>query len=218
MVDEENLKQVRPAWERMGEGLVAGVHHALNNRMASLRAVGQVLEADLPPSHPLAGALTGELDRLEKTTKLLALLGVSEQQQLPIPIGDVLNEARSLYEIHHSLRDITLRIEVAQNLLPVMVNPSALLRGVMLAIAHVAPTRGDVEIFAAGDEKVVRIVVEGRAADSEMSGPAIPSVTIEEVRAEVETAGATIQAVGDDSVALDVLTLTEARRREAEQN
>lgn len=75
-------------WLLVGEGLLGGVHHALNNRVAALSAISQVLGIGIPDTAPLMASLETEVDRLEQAVTLISLLrrarsGRPEPIQLP---------------------------------------------------------------------------------------------------------------------------------------
>lgn len=209
----ENSRDERPGaegWLRLSEGLVAGVHHALNNRMAALRAVGQVLETDLPANHPLAGALTTELVRLEQTAGVLALLTADEPDEVPFQISDVIRDAARLFELHHSLRDLRLETSFADGLLPVLGQPWRVLRAILLLIAVAARdgARG-IRLRADGDERVVRVRLEGEAGEDYAAETL--SIGDAEVDAAVRGAGGSFTREGR-GLEMTLLTLPEARR------
>src|SRR5690606_34296493 len=96
---------------RATDALIAGLHHAVNNRMAALGAVGQVLETDLAAEHPLAGAIAEELQRLESTAGLLRLLVQGDGPE-PVQLELVVRDAAQLLQMHHELRDLSLDVEL----------------------------------------------------------------------------------------------------------
>ena len=204
------------SWLRLSEGLVGGVHHALNNRMAALRAVGQVVETDLPANHPLAGALEAELDRLEETASLLSLLRGGEDSFLPIQVEDVLRQAARLFGMHHALRDRELEVESSPGLLPVLGSPERLLRGILLMIAATARDGARrIALRADGDERVVRITVSPLEADAPQDDPDLQGIGFPAIEQVLERAGATGSVEGGEMRAT-ILTLPEARRMEKE--
>lgn len=207
------------SWLKMSEGLIGGVHHALNNRMAALRAVGQVVETDLDPGHPLAGAMTAELDRLEQTVALLRMLGIPEQGRFPIPIDGILADAARLFEIHHALRELELETECAEGLLPVYIEPDSLLRGLVLMYGLGGKQCGKLRTTVSGDERTVVIRTEGSGQPPEWQArDELDGVTEAGLHTALERAGGRVTAVETDPfvVELELLTLPEARRREAE--
>ncbi|MEX2584020.1 MAG: hypothetical protein WD766_12135 [Gemmatimonadota bacterium] len=210
-------------WSRLSEGLIAGVQHTLNNRMAALGAVSQVLEADLPAEHALAGAMTRELHRLESTVSLLALLTGDEAPE-PVQLPSVVEEATQLFEMHHSLRDLRLDVHLPADLYPLWIPPSALRRALMvlLALAGMEARRGAgvVELRATGDAKTVELRVSAPGGDGDVGEI---DENLEGVVAEAAAellAGWGGEVVSESSGSgvgfrVSLLTLPEARNREA---
>ena len=209
----------------LSEDLIAGIHHTLNNRMAALSAVAQVLEADLPASHPLAGAMTAELQRLEGTVSLLSLLTGGEEGE-PVLLEGVVAELTKLFAMHHSLRDQRLEVKLPPNLYPLWIAPAALRRAlmVMLAIGGRAAREGEnvVELTAEGDARIVEVCVLSVGArrngsregeDIGMAGGAAPGAG-----ALLAPGGGSVEEVEMDggwALRAELLTLPEARSREA---
>jgi hypothetical protein len=154
-LDEGTIESAETSWLRLSDGLIAGIHHALNNRMAALGAAGQVLEADLTPGHPLSGLLSGEVQRLENTVTLLRLLTDGDTGLQPIEVAETLKEAQQLFAIHHSLRDTRLEVSCQAGLLPLWAQPSVLLRATLLCIV-VASDRSQ------GRHNTINLEVSGR--------------------------------------------------------
>lgn len=210
------------SWLRLSEGLIAGVHHALNNRMAALSAVGQVLEADLPASHPLANALSAELQRLENTAGMLRLL-VSTGDAEPIQVESVTADLSRLFFMHHALRDLALDVEIAQGLYPLWVEPSALLRAlsILTAVAgrHAATGHQQVSLRATGNAVTVEIAVYARgSAEGDEFRNELGGVDAESAGALLREWGGEVEAeqsAQELRLTLRLPTLPEARRREA---
>lgn len=192
-------------WSELSEGLISGVHHALNNRMAAIRAVGQVLDADLPAHHPLGGALTAELDRLEQTARTLRLLGVVAGERVPVQIGDVLRDATTLFEAHHDLRDTALEIGSAESSLPVLVDPDGILRGLLIILSQAASGNDSVEVGVEGNEATVSLLVQAASFNPDEAALAEAERLLGAAGGEVK-----LDVAG---VRVEMLTLPEARRR-----
>lgn len=208
-------------WLRLSEGLIAGVHHALNNRLASLSAVGQVVESDLPADHPLSGALSEELDRIEASVAILRLLSGGRSSAEPVLLESVLDDAGRLFGLHHALRDLRLEVESAPSLLPLYTDPNELLRAVlmMMAVAGRRALGGDgiVRVTVSGDESGVEVVVEGRGP-SDGDVEALAGIVPESASVQLVAAGGEL-SVSEEGDALSLRaslpTLPEVRRREA---
>lgn len=211
------------SWLRISEGLIAGVHHALNNRMAALSAVGQVLEADLPASHPLANALSGEIQRLENTAGMLRLL-ISSRDPEPVQLEAITSDLSRLFFMHHALRDLALDIEIAEGLYPLWVDPAALLRAltILTAVAGERAATGNqrVRVGATGTPVTVEIAIhaEGSADEEEFSSRELNGVEWGGAGALLRDWGGEVEMEerGDELILkLRLPTLPEARRREA---
>lgn len=207
------------SWLPLSEGLIAGIHHALNNRMAALRAVGQVVDADLPFDHPLSGAMAGELERLERTAELLALLTPGDAGLEPVLVDEVVGNAVRLFEMHHSLRDRRVEARYAPGLLPVLGNRADLLRALLMMLAIAGRDRGgDLRIEVEGDARVVRLSVVGENGVEPPEGdPGLRSVSLSGLEQVLQRAGASLtEGAGPDRIQAAILTLPEARRIERE--
>jgi hypothetical protein len=219
------------SWSRLNDGLIAGVHHAINNRMGALSAVSQVLEADLPAGHPLAGALREEIRRLEAATEVLRLL-ITEGEGEPVQVETVVGQAKSLVELHHSLRDLELEIRLAEGLYPLWIDPAALRRAlaILVAVAGRRAASGDrkVTLAVTGTPQEVQILVTAEGNLAPGAGGDFGSETEAKGldRIEEEAAGALLERwwgkfdrVDDEggrvSLRITLPTLPEARRREA---
>lgn len=140
-------------WARVSDGLVAGLHHALNNRLGAVGAVVQLLRGELPEEHPLQALLPAEMERLEQTVGLLALLRpLPGGDPEPLELARVCRDAERLYLLHHDLRDVPLEVAVPERLPPVRAEPVGVLR-VLLTLLAVAASR------AANGGRGVRLTV-----------------------------------------------------------
>ena len=74
-------------WIELSDGLVAGIHHALNNRMAALGGAVQVLQGDIEVEHPLISLLSTEVRRLEGTASLLRYLSHGDGTFEPVQLS-----------------------------------------------------------------------------------------------------------------------------------
>ena len=213
------------AWIRLSEGLVGGIHHALNNRIAALGGAAQVLQGDADGNQALIQLLSGEVQRMESTAALLRLFGPEDGGAAPVLLTDIFDQAGTLFELHHELRDLRLDIEMGNGVLPVWSSPTGLLRTLMMIIAAAGAgiTRGSslagreaavVAVKVVGDASTVRIVVRvtPRKDDSEL-----PVVMPEDIGSMACTIGATFEVSnGGGEWELQLSTLAEARRRERE--
>lgn len=210
------------SWQRLSEGLIGGIHHALNNRMGALGGATQVLEADLPPDHPLAGTMSMELKLFEETAGLLRLLTGGDGEFEPVQLEDVVAGSRRLFAVHHALRDLRLDLDSQSDLLPLWTQPAGLLRAILMMMAaageRCGSRDGEVAMEISGDETVVRILVE---VPEGMMTPEEEATTLRisagDVASTARSLGGEFEKMEGESGGRWILTLPtlpEARRRE----
>ncbi len=215
------------AWLELGEGLAAGIHHALNNRLAALGGAVQVLQGEPAMGGAMVALLSDEVRKLETTTALLRILGPSDTELEPVQVGDVITQTQRLFDIHHALRDLRLDIQVAEGLPPVWTNPVGLLRILMMMITAVGSGVPRGSPWTPGEGGVVRLKIDGETSLVHIAAEVLvrledtelPEIPAEEVASMALGIGATLE-ISDQGVGtgwtLLVPTLAEARRRERE--
>jgi hypothetical protein len=220
MTPDSGSSPIEDSWSLLSDGLLAGLHHSLNNRLASLAAIAQVLETDLPPHHPLAEMLTSEFHRFEAVVSTLRLLGSGTGRPEPVEVRVAIEEARRLVQLHHALRDVELEDEVSERLLPVHCSPARLLRAVCVALAivgrHALTGERKARIVATGDESYVTLTVEGRGSEGE-PGNHERLKGLSPGWIELALEGSEVGVERDEDVlriAIRLPTLLEVRRRE----
>lgn len=218
------------AWLTVSDGLLAGVHHALNNRMAALTAVAQVLESDLPRDHPLASALSGEAERLERTVSLLRALPRGRGAPEPVQLGDVLRTVVQLFGMHHAVRDVSCEVVEEPGILPLWIEPATLTHALLVLTTvagwHARGLRdGKVVVRCAGGADLVTVTVQtqgevedGAAREDDPDGP-LGRIDVRAVAEMLAAAGGEVEGGkepgGGWRATARLLTLPEARRREA---
>lgn len=210
---EEGARAPCEAWLAVSEGLLSGVHHSLNNRLASLSALAQLLALGDAPSPDTERALLEEVRRMEESLLLLRLLPRSPgAAPLPLQLPELLSDALALLAHHRELRAVGYTVEGEPGVLPTVAEESTALQALLVLLAGVGEAalrsgEGRVRVRYGGDE--VRIWLEALAEGAlprEVSG--VPAAT-EMARAaggEVETVPGGIRFV--------LPTLPEVRRRE----
>jgi nitrogen-specific signal transduction histidine kinase len=201
----------------MADELIAGIHHALNNRVGALGAVAQVLAMEMEADHPLRAALAAEVDRLQATVAALTLLplrpGATEQ---PVLLSDLLPRVVELYGYHHGVRDTTCSVEGAEAVLPLWAEPTRLahlLLAMTIAAGEAARATGSATtVRCSGDATTVevRVAVQGDApaAEAESLAPWAAEMGGSLEREEARGGGA--------ELVLRLPTLPEVRRRQRE--
>ena len=210
------------AWLTVSDALLRGVGHALNNRVAALSAVVQVLAAT-GEGGPLHDAMSSETLRLQRAVELIRLLPRRwDSPAEPVLVGDAVRDAMEILPLHPDLPSLRYEWAPEGELLPVLVEPTLLTHAlclVGLAAGEVAAHAGvPVVSFAGyGEESEVSVEVSaGTRAEPggeplEKSDPAAAAPLVEALGGElrvVERAERWIR------VRLTVPTLAAGRRSE----
>lgn len=211
------------AWLRLSDAVVAGIHHTLNNRVAALRAVAQVLEMEVPPGHPLQRSLGVEMERLQETVRVLSLVPRHRTAPAePVQVADLLRDAHCLYREHHDLRDVPFAVEGAEDVLPVWGEPSALTHALLVLLGVVGrraagQAGAGIRARCTGDRSFVRVEVGldgGGAAGGPGEAAALAGVEPGAAAVLLGRWGGEVEEGEGGAVAAVLPTLLEARRRE----
>lgn len=181
---EEGRGTAGEAWLAAADGLVAGVHHAINNRLGTLSALAQLAAMGGSPGAQALAALREETERMGSTLRLLALLPRRPAEEpIPLQLGEVLPEALALVAQHREVRDVEFAVETAPDLLPVLCPETALVHAllVLLVGAGVAAREGGaarVDVRCSGDEHRVTLEVEpeGDAVGGPLGGAGLAAL------------------------------------------
>lgn len=149
-------------WAIVGESLLSGVHHALNNRVAALSAISQVLRSGFPDATPLVASLASEVRQLEETVALLSLLRRARTRRPePVQVHELIGTLPPLLAQHNDLKEITFTA-VSADVLPVWAERDQLTR-VLLTLAVAVGLEAErsgcrrVTIAYRGDDEAVTI-------------------------------------------------------------
>ena len=189
------------AWLAVSDGLVGGVHHALNNRLGTVSALVQLAALDDSGGMDPARALRDELEHLGDTLRLLSMIPRRPgEEPIPLQLGDVLADALALAAQHREARDVEFDLEAAPDLLPVLCPETALvhaLLALLVGAGAAARERGAarVAVRCTGDERRVTVEVEPETGAAG-GGMAVAGVAALFAAAggEAEAAGGGIQA------------------------
>jgi hypothetical protein len=155
-------------WRTVGESLLGGIHHALNNRVAALSAISQVLGAGMPDAGPIVASLGGEVDRLEKTVALISLLRRARSRNPePVQLPELVASLTPLLPHHGDLKEIEFVGDPDPGILPVFVERDQLTRVMLVLMTSVGLSAecaggGRVRVRYRGDadEVVTRVECE----------------------------------------------------------
>lgn len=226
---EEGELEARSAWLEVSDALLRGVGHALNNRVAALSAVAQVL-AGSGEGGALREALSAETDRLQKVVELLRLLPHRwESAAEAARVDDPVRAAMELLPLHYELPELRYRWEGSTDLPPVLVEPSLLTHIFCLvgtAAAEMADATGASEVVFRGSSSgdVVEVTVSPGEGDEaigalrvQLRGEAQSGTDAAAAAALVAKAGGELRierGAGAFVATVSLPTLAAARRRE----
>lgn len=158
-------------WLALCDELLAGLVHALNNRVTAVGVCAELLDiGDAQMARD--GLLTTEVANLHRTAALLALLPARVGAPEALEIGPVLDDAIALHGHHPRLRGVGCAIEHHAALQPVRAPRWMLLR-LLLLVVHAAATSATEErrekatIHLNGDDAQVTV----RASTRGDAGP-----------------------------------------------
>lgn len=214
-------------WNVVGEGLLGGLHHALNNRVAALGAIAQVLASGMPDAAPLLASLSSEVARLEETVAMLAHLRRSRAARAePIQLPELVKGVVPLLAQHGELKEIEFVAGGDPGVLPVLAERDLLTRVLLVLMVTLGVEAGRagsgrVLLSYEGDEDTVALRLESRPSAGEVrhfdrSGPRLDARAAAPVAAVLggELLSSTTEE-GTTTCELRLPTLTRARRQAA---
>lgn len=157
-------------WLALSDDLLAGLVHALNNRVTALSVCAEL--AGLGDRQLLGeGVLLEEVQRLQRATALVGLLPARGHTE-PLEIAPVLDDAIEMHAHHPRMRTIECAVERVGAVQPVRVPRWALLRLLLLLVNAAKESAhegryGTVTINLSSNEDWVRV----RAPAREGEGP-----------------------------------------------
>lgn len=169
-------------WSIVSDTLIGGLQHALNNRVAAVSALSQILAADPVEGRTLIRSLVDEVARLERVVAQLGQLRRSRTPRPePIQLPDLLAELPALLTHHLHLREVQFITHAESDLIPVLVEREQLTRillTLLLSAGLSAERSGSrkVRIDVRGDHDVVALDVIAEApfdAERERSAPTL---------------------------------------------
>jgi C4-dicarboxylate-specific signal transduction histidine kinase len=192
-------------WLSLSDDLLAGLVHALNNRVTALSVFAELValgDSQIASS----GLLATEVGRLQRLSTLIAMLPARNQAAEALEVDPVLDDAIALHAQHPRIRAIECMVERSGELPPLRAARWALLRLLLLVVhaakeAAEAARRARVTLYLAGDADSVTLRVlalgGGGAHAAALAG----------------RCGGVLLQVGDE-LQLTLPSLKEVRRRE----
>jgi signal transduction histidine kinase len=147
-------------WLELSDSLIRGAHHELNNRIASLSGLGQVIESGGGLTPKLAEAMGDELRRMRSAIRLLGRIPAAlAGPDAAMRVQDAAAHVLELVPLHSTLRDRAVELRCEGDAAPIRADPSAVQRSllVMIAAASRSPSPLDagrivVDCAAEGDD------------------------------------------------------------------
>lgn len=177
---ENRLAVSRARWLEVQDGLLRGLTHAMSNRIATISAAAYMLEHEDVTCQQAAESLRLETERMDGLLQLLRLLPSRDDTVFePVAPRDVVNQAIALHAHHCDLRDVVIDVQVDPDVLPVWVDPHALMKALLLALTSAKraafPNMLGVTLRLGGDADEIRVSVrpEAGAASVDASRTAI---------------------------------------------
>ncbi|MDQ6886545.1 MAG: hypothetical protein M3068_04535 [Gemmatimonadota bacterium] len=162
-------------WQAECDALVAGLAHALSNRLSTLGAAAQTIEMGVS-GVPMGGMLTAEVERLEEILRFLRELPAAPgEPPEPIHVPELVAEAFALHRHHRDYRDVGCRLDLHPSAEPVLQPRIALLHALLLMLsaakksardaAH-GSAEADIGLSAEGDGATVTLSTDAPLPDS----------------------------------------------------
>jgi hypothetical protein len=191
-------------WLGLADDLLAGLVHALNNRITALSVCVEL--AGLGDDQMLRDGMLGhEVARLQQAGALLALLPARGQPEA-LEIAPVLDDAIAIHSHHPRMRGIDCTVEVLGSPPPLRVPRWALLRLLLVLVNEAKAAARDAE------QQTVSVELSGDARELRLRTAARASVN-DYATTMASLCGGTLQRDGDDAV-LTLPGLAEVRLRE----
>jgi hypothetical protein len=193
-------------WLSLSDDLLAGLVHALNNRVTALSVFAELInQGDNQVTS--GGVLATEVDQLQRVAALLAMLPARNQAAEALEVGPVLGDACALHAHHPRIRAMECVIERSGELPPVRADRWALLRLLLLVVhaakgAAMAARRERVTLYLTGGADSLTL----RAFSGNEGGGVYAS-------ALATRCGGTLRRAGGE-IELTLPSLKEVRRRE----
>ncbi len=143
------------------DGLIAGLAHALSNRISTISVVAQTLDLGDSDHAALSDMLGQEVVRLEEILRLMRLIPADGRPE-PVLVSELMNDAAALARHQRDLRDVTIDFSGADDLLPMHGDRAAMLMSVLEAIVEQGRGAKSIAVRWSGTQSTVTIAVGAR--------------------------------------------------------
>ncbi len=168
-----------PLWSDLGDRLLRGVAHTLNNRAHAVLSIGAALDET---TSPLVLMLREESTRLESAVRLLRLLARGEAPHAEsMRAEDLLTDAAALHPQRADASGAAVDLGIDDDVPPVRVDPVAALHALLLLFDAAEPAGGAVTVTADRDGATLRIRVAGVVGPTGDAARDIPDEVLDAV-------------------------------------
>ena len=210
-------------WLSASSDVFRGLNHSLSNRMLSLEMLSTVAERGEDVDDDLLAIVAGEAGRFRTLLKLYRVMESSDRTASePALIGDILPDAIALFGYDSVLRDTRIALAPIGDLAPVLLQPSACVQSLLvalIAVARVIPREEQVGIVVrcSGDAEWVTVTVSTAAPVPELAQEGRELIAVPWLLRRTPSASAW-ERLSDGTVRAVVRlgTLSNVRRRERE--
>jgi len=152
-------------WAELGDAVLAGLVHMLNNRVTALSVCAEL--ATMGDQEMITGGvLTNEVSRLQRASALIGLLPARPHRPEALELRPVLEDALAIHAHHPRTRLVACDVVVDDTMQPVRAPRWALLR-LMLVVVDAAKEA------AAGDARsvTIRLASDEQSASMRITAP-----------------------------------------------
>jgi nitrogen-specific signal transduction histidine kinase len=212
------------SWLETSDAVIRGLNHEFSNRLSLARLAPQLSAMIATAEHAMhglaeSGANSEDLLNLLRLYRLM-VFDTTEPAE-PLLVSDVLADAIDLFKHHATFRDMEVRVIADDTIPPVLMNPGALSRAVLLLLSAAArqlpaahADTGAIALGFAADANAVRVVA--KAVDSDTSESAAELPELPALRYLIRDAEGSVD-VASDGITISIGTLVRLRQLEKQR-
>jgi nitrogen-specific signal transduction histidine kinase len=209
------------SWLETSDAVIRGLNHEFSNRLSLARLAPQLSAMIETGEHAMLGLADtgGNSEDLLNLLRLYRLMVFeSSEPAEPLLVSDVVADAVDLFNHHSTFRDMEVRVIADDTIPPVLMNPGALCRAVLLLLSAAArrlpaahADRGTVELWFGAETNAVHI--SARALESDASGASEDPPELPALRYLIRNAEGIVD-VAPDRLTMSIGTLVRLRQLE----